>query len=471
MGQLNELLIKAAAPRDKEYLLADGDGLYLRVRPTGKAWVYRYKRHGKEAKLSIGHYPVVTLAAARRKARAEAEKRADGVDPREARRVEEERVRVARLNTFERTARAWHAQAWKDRTWSAGYAEKVMRHLELHIFPWIGALAMEAILPTEVVRCLHRIKERGNLETAQRVREAVQHVFQYAVDVGALEPAKNFVNSRTAGLPPPRTRHYAAITDPQKLGQLLRDIRAYNGNVITRAALQLSPLLFQRPGQLRLAHWEDVDLDQALWRCPPEKMKLREWKKRDVRTPAHLVPLPTQAVEILRDIYPLTGPRGPIFRSMSKRSEKTRYMSDNTINSALRTLGYDTKEQITGHGFRATARTLIRELLGADREVIERHLAHGSDEELGSAYDRATFLHQRRKMIQLWADLLDDLAANKALGMPFCTGFATARGSGMSVEAGPLAGALPILMSDSESSVDALQRHTLAGSRSEGIKS
>lgn len=142
MGQLNELQIKAAAPRDKEYLLADGDGLYLRVRPTGKAWVYRYKRHGKEAKLSIGHYPVVTLAAARRKARAEAEKRADGVDPREARRVEGERVRVARLNTFERTARAWHAQAWKDRTWSAGYAEKVMRHLELHIFPWIGALAM-----------------------------------------------------------------------------------------------------------------------------------------------------------------------------------------------------------------------------------------------------------------------------------------------------------------------------------------
>jgi len=226
MGQLNELQIKAAPPRDKEYLLADGDGLYLRVRPTGKAWVYRYKRHGREAKLSIGHYPAVTLAAARKKARAEAEKRADGVDPREARRVEVERDRVARLNTFERTARAWHAQAWKDREWSAGYAGKVMRHLELHIFPWIGVQAMEAILPTEVVRCLHRIKERGNLETAQRVREAVQHVFQYAVDVGALDPARNFVNGRTGGLPPPRTRHYAAIADPQKLGQLLRDMRA-----------------------------------------------------------------------------------------------------------------------------------------------------------------------------------------------------------------------------------------------------
>jgi len=413
MGQLNEFQIKAATPRDKEYLLADGEGLYLRVRPTGKVWVYRYKQLGKEAKLSLGHYPVVMLAAARKKARAEAEKRADGVDPREARRVEEERNRVARLNTFELTARAWHAQAQKDRAWSPSYAEKVMRHLELHIFPWVGAQAMGVIAPTEVVRCLHRIKERGNLETAQRVREAVQHVFQYAVDVGTLEPSRNFVNNRTGGLPPPRGRHYAAITDPRKLGQLLRDMRAYNGNVITRAALQLSPLLFQRPGQLRLAHWEDIDLDQALWRCPPEKMKLREWKKRDMRTPAHLVPLSTQAVAILRDIFPLTGPTGPIFRSMAKRSEKTRYMSDNTVNSALRTLGYDTKEQITGHGFRATARTLIRELLGWDREVIERHLAHVSDEELGGSYDRTTHFEQRCRMIQAWADLLDDLAIGK----------------------------------------------------------
>jgi integrase len=415
MGQLNELQIKAAQPRDKEYMLSDGEGLYLRVRPNGKVWIYRYKQAGEQAKLSFGPYPTVTLATARRKARDEAEKRAGGIDPRDARREQAERNRVARLNTFELMARAWHAQARKDRQWSAGYAEKVMRHLELHIFPWIGSRTMEAIKPTELVRCLHRIKERGNLETAQRVREAVQHVFQYAVDVGALEPAKNFVNSRTGGLPSPRARHYAAITNPQKLGQLLRDMQAYNGNVITRAALQLSPLLFQRPGQLRLAHWEDIDFERSLWRCPPEKMKLREWKKRDIRTPAHLVPLPTQAVAILRDIYQLTGPAGPIFRSMAKRSEATRYMSDNTVNSALRTLGYDTKEQITGHGFRATARTLIRELLGWDREVIERHLAHVSDEELGGSYDRTTHFEQRRRMIQAWADLLDDLAAGKVV--------------------------------------------------------
>ena len=411
MGQLTELQIKAARPRSTDYLLADGEGLYLRVRRTGKVWVYRYKRDGKETKLSIGRYPALSLASARKTARAEAEKRAGGVDLKQVRREERERDRAARLNTFELTARAWHAEAWKDRLWSTGYAEKVMRHLELHIFPWIGARAMPTILPTELVRCLHRVKERGHLETAQRVREAVLHVYQYAVDVGLLDPARNFVNKRTGGLPAPRARHYAAITDPEKFGQLLRDIEAYRGNVVTRAALRLSPLLFQRPGQLRLAHWEDIDFEQKLWRCPPENMKMREWKKRDPRTPAHYVPLPTQAIDVLLDLKPLTGPTGPVFKSMAKHSEATRYMSDNTINAALRTLGYDTREQITGHGFRATARTLIRELLGWDKEVIERHLAHVSDEELGGSYDRTTHLGQRRKMIQDWADLVDDLAA------------------------------------------------------------
>jgi integrase len=414
MSQLNELAVKAAKSGEKEYLLADGEGLFLRVRPSGKAWIYRYKHEGRQTKLSLGPYPAVSLAGARKKAREEASKRASGIDPKEARRIEEERQRTARLDTFELMARTWHGQTQKDHQWSAGYATKVIRHLELHVFPWLGNRTMGSIAPTELVRCLHRIKERGHLETAQRVREAVQHVFQYAVDVGVLEPAKNFVNNRTGGLPPPRARHFAAITDPQELGKLLRDISAYKGNVITRAALKLSPMLFQRPGQLRLAHWEDIDLEGALWRCPPEKMKLREWKKRDKRTPAHLVPLPTQAIEILRDLLPLTGPTGPIFRSMAKRSEATRYMSDNTINSALRTLGYDTREQVTGHGFRATARTLVRELLGWDREVIERHLAHVSDEALGGSYDRATHLEQRRRMIQAWADTLDELAAGKA---------------------------------------------------------
>lgn len=355
----------------------------------------------------------MTLAQARAKAYEANCLRADGQDLKEVRRQKAEQERAARLNTFELLARAWVASAKKDREWSNGYADKVIRHLEIHTFPWVGDRSIEAIAPTEIVRCLHRIKDRGNLETAQRVREAVQHVYQYAVDLGALEPARNFVNKCTAGLPSPRSRHYAAITDPAQLGQLLRDIRDYNGAFITRCALRLVPMIFQRPGQLRLAEWEDIDLDRELWRCPPEKMKLREWQKRDVRTPAHLVPLPIQATALLRDLHPLTGPTGPVFRSMSRRSEKSRYISDNTINAALRTMGYDTKEQITGHGFRATARTMIREYLGWDSDVIERHLAHVSDEELGGSYDRTTFLVQRKTMVQQWADFLDDLEAGK----------------------------------------------------------
>lgn len=283
------------------------------------------------------------------------QKRAEGIDPKEARRDEKEKRRVAKLNTFEAMARAWHAQAWKDFQWSAGHADKVMRQLELHLLPWLGPRPMDSIRPTELVRCRHRVKERGNLETAQRIRATARLVYQHAVDIGALDPARNFVNGRTGGLPTPRTRHYAAITDPQQLGQLLRDMQAYSGHLITRAALRLAPLLFQRPGQLRLAHWEDIDMEKKMWRCPPENMKLREWQKRDRRTPAHMVPLPTQAIKILREIHPLTGPTGPVFRNMARRTDDSRYMSNNTINSALRTLGYDTQEQITGHGFRATA--------------------------------------------------------------------------------------------------------------------
>jgi hypothetical protein len=219
-------------------------------------------------------------------------------------------------------------------------------------------------------------------------------------------------------------------------------------------------MLFQRPGQLRFAHWEDLSFDDQLWRCPPEKMKLREWQKRDSRTPAHLVPIPRQGMEILREIYPLTGPTGPIFRNMAKRSEASRYMSDNTINSALRTLGYCTQEDITGHGFRATARTLIRELLRWDADVIERHLAHVSDEELGGSYDRATFLVQRREMVQQWADLLDELAAGNvpsvdpALDSPVRAGWRvpaprtpSARRSGLSRDAEALRVVDPSLQS------------------------
>lgn len=413
MGFLTDLKIRTLSPSTKEQMLNDGDGLYLRVRASSKSWLYRYKSGTKQIKIGLGAYPTITLAMARELTREANTLRAQGIDPQDARREQQEQAKIAKMNTFKLMARAWLESAGKDRVWSAGYKSKVTRHLEIHVFPWVGDKAMEAIRPPEIVRCLHRIKDRGNLETAQRVREAVQHVYQYAVDTGVLEPAQNFVNNRTGGLPTPRGRHYAAITDPQLLGQLLRDMRAYSGNFISVAALRLAPLVFQRPGQLRLAHWEDVDLKKGLWRCPPENMKMREWQKRDSRTPAHIVPLSRQARRILEDLLPITGPSGPVFPNMARRSDKSRYISENTINSALRTLGYDTKEQITGHGFRATARTMIREYLGWEPDVIERHLAHVSKEELGASYDRATFLAQRKVMVQQWADFLDELEAGK----------------------------------------------------------
>lgn len=413
MGLLSETQIRAAKPGPKEYLLNDGDNLYLRVRSTGKAWIYRYMRHGKPVKLGMGPYPGVTLAQARIKANEANSLRANGQDPKDVRDREEELARNARLQTFELMARAWHKSATKDRHWSDAYSYRIIRHLEIHVFPWVGDKPIDTILPTEIVSCLHRPKDRGNLETAQRIREVIQHIYQYAVDLGTLEPAMNFVNRYTGGLPSPRGRHYAAITDPVQLGQLMRDIRNYHGNFITCCALRLAPMLFQRPGQIRFADWEDINLEVELWRCPPEKMKMREWQKRDSRTPAHIVPLPRQALEILEELYSLTGPTGPVFRSMSRRSETSRYISENTINIALRTMGYDTKEQITGHGFRATARTMIREHLGWDPDVIERHLAHTSDEELGSSYDRAEFIAQRKTMVQQWADFLDELEAGK----------------------------------------------------------
>jgi hypothetical protein len=212
MGHLSETQIKAAKPGPKEYLLNDGDNLYLRVRTTGKGWVYRYMKDGKPVKLGMGPYPEITLAQARVKAFEANSQRANGLDPKEVRERQEEQARLARLHTFELLARAWHASAKKDRQWSDDYADKVLGHLRNHVFPWVGHKPIDIILPTEIVGCLHRPKDRGHLETAQRVREVVQHVYQYAVDIGALEPAKNFVNKNTGGLPPPRTCAAWAVT-------------------------------------------------------------------------------------------------------------------------------------------------------------------------------------------------------------------------------------------------------------------
>lgn len=413
--------IEQAQPADREYLLSDGNKLYLRVRPGArKTWQFNYLSvEGKRVKLALGPYPEISLAAARELAAEQRRHLATGKDPRiRKNEVRQEAVRQA-LATFEKVGREWHAHAADVNEWSASYSQKTLRQLEMHVFPRLGRHPISTLDQMDVLKCLEAISIAGTRETALRVRESVKRIYARAVTVGVLEPGRNFMAKGVADfkLRTPRVRHYATILDPAKIGQLLRDIRGYKGHYIVCCALQVMPYVFQRPGQIRMMEWEQLDLDAAIWTCPPRMMKMREANKHDSRTPSHVVPLPRQVVEILTQLRAVTGPAGAVFKSVARQQKKdrsfTRYISNNTMNSALRALGYDTREEITGHGFRAMARTLIREKLGWDKELIEKHLAHVSDEELGETYDRTRFIEQRHAMAQAWADYLDLLADRK----------------------------------------------------------
>ncbi len=418
--KLTAKAIELAQPAGKEYLLSDGDKLYLRVHPTGgKRWQFNYVgAGGKRIKLTLGPYPEISLAAARELAAEQRRQLATGKDPR-VRKLEErqEAVRQA-LATFEKVAREWHAHAADVHEWSESYSQKILRQLELHAFPRLGRHPINTLNQMDVLQCLEAVSLAGTRETAIRLRESLQRIYARAVTVGVLEPSKNFMAKGVADfkLRTSRVKHYATMLDPIKIGQLLRDIRGYTGHYVVCCALRTMPYVFQRPGQIRMMEWEQLDLEAGIWICPPLIMKMREARKRDAQTPSHVVPLPRQVIEILIRLRTLTGPSGPVFKSVSRRRGKkgySRYISNNTMNSALRALGYDTQQDITGHGFRAMARKLLREKLGWDRELIEKHLAHMTDEELGEAYDRTRFIEQRHTMAQAWADYLDQLAENK----------------------------------------------------------
>jgi integrase len=425
--KLTAKAIEQAQPKDKEYLLSDGDKLYLRVHPSGgKSWQFNYTSvEGKRVKLTLGPYPEISLAAARERAAAQRQHLATGKDPRVRKlEVRQEAVRQA-LATLENVAREWHAHATELHEWSESYSQKILRQLELHAFPRLGRHPIGTLNQMDVLQCLEAVSLTGTRETAIRLRESVQRIYARAVTVGVLEPGRNFMAKGVADLKlrTPRVKHYATMLDPEKIGQLLRDIRGYKGHFTVCCALRVMPYVFQRPGQIRMMEWEQLDLDAGIWTCPPHIMKLREIHKFDNQTPPHIVPLPRQVVEILNQMHAITGPFGPVFKSVSRRRGKdgfSRYISDNTMNSALRALGYDTQQDITGHGFRAMARTLIREKLGWDKELIEKHLAHVSDEELGDTYDRTRFIEQRHAMAQAWADYLDQLADHK---IPLAQGF------------------------------------------------
>jgi integrase len=399
---LSNLQIDKAKPGTKDFKIFDEKGLYLLVKTGGHKWwrfKYRYgvRADGKPGKpekvLALGVYPDVSLKRARDKRDEARRLLADGVDPSAKRRADEHAQRIAQLRTFEAIAREWVGR----QSWGESHQERNTRRLEQHVFPWIGSKPIADVERSELREILRRIERTGRIETAYRVLQLVRALFEYA---NAEEICKhNPCNGLSKALPPRLTRHHASITDPKQVGELLRAIDGFSGTFPVACALRLAPLLFVRPGELRKADWSEFDLDgmQPQWRIPAHRMKMRE---------QHIVPLAKQAVVILRELHPLTGPTGYVFPSVRNAS---RPMSENTLNVALRRLGYD-KNTMTAHGFRSLASSLLNEQQW-HRDAIERQLAHGERDRIRAAYNHADYLPERRRMMQAWADYLETLRA------------------------------------------------------------
>jgi integrase len=389
---LTDVTCKNAKPREKAYKLSDDRGLYLFVRPNGsKSWRLKYRFIGKEKTLTIGLYPDISLAEART-ARDKAKKQlANEIDPGLAKQVSKRCAKEAAEHSFERVAQEWYTKF--SSKWSASHGEKILRRLEKDIFPWIGKRPISEITAPELLTVLRRMESRGAIETAHRANQNCGQIFRYAIASGLAErdPSADLKGA----IPPPKTKHHASIINPNEIGELLRAIDGYQGGFVTKCALRLAPLVFVRPGELRHAEWSEFDLDKAEWRIPAEKMKMRVM---------HIVPLSTQAIEILGELKALTGNGKYLFPSV--RSLK-RPMSENTVLGALRRLGY-TGDEMTGHGFRSMASTLLNEQ-GWNPDAIERQLAHGERNTVRAAYNYAEYLPERKKMMQDWADYLEGL--------------------------------------------------------------
>ena len=385
--------IKNARTVDKPLKLFDGGGLYLLVNPNGaRWWRFKYRYLGKEKLLSFGTYPDVSLKDARDR-RDEARKQlAADIDPGEHRKAMKSTLAVRSENSFEIVAREWFAKY--SPIWAAGHSDKIIRRLERDIFPWLGGRPIAELTAPELLAALRRIESRGAIETAHRAQQNCSQVFRYAVATGRAErdPTADLRGALTSV----KERHHASITDPMRVGELMRAIDGYRGSLVTKCALRLAPLVFVRPGELRKAEWIEFDLDGAEWRIPAARMKARE---------QHIVPLAKQAVAILRELHGLTGEKQHVFPGVRTNG---RAMSENTVNAALRRLGY-AKDEMTGHGFRSMASTLLNEQ-GWHRDAIERQLAHAERNNVRAAYNFAEHLPERRKMMQAWADYLDKLA-------------------------------------------------------------
>jgi integrase len=389
---LNDVAARKAKPKIKPYKLADGGGMYLEVMPNGsKYWRLKYRFGGKEKRLALGVYPDVSLSLARSRRDDARKLLANEVDPGVVKQQSKFADRENAANSFEAIAREWFAKFSPQ--WAPSHADKIIRRLENDAFPWIGSKPIADITPPQLLAVIRRTETRGALDTAHRVKQNCGQVFRYAVATGRAErdPSQDLKDA----IPSTRKNHFASITDPAQVGELLRAIQAFRGTFVVQCALRLAPMLFVRPGELRRAEWKDIDFDKAEWRYFVTKTKTE-----------HSVPLASHAVAILRELESLTGHGAYVFPGRDPKKP----MSDAAVNAALRRMGYDTKTEITGHGFRAMARTILAEELHQKPEVIEHQLAHKVPDVLGAAYNRTKFLKERRTMMQLWADYLDGLA-------------------------------------------------------------
>lgn len=392
----------ASCPPDrKQARYADTCGLYLEVSASGsRRWFWKFKIQGVEKKFALGAYPGVGLAAARKARDVAKAQKASGINPIQARQVAKLKAAVNTGDTFRETALELFDK--HHTRWSSHYATREKRNLEKDLFPHFALRRISEIEPIELLAALRRVEERGALDVASRVLMTSRAVWRYAV--ATARTPRDITADLKGALTPHKKRHFAAITEPAKLGELIRVRRAYQGGHIVRTALQLAPMLFQRPNELRGAAWAEIDLDYALWTVPAARMKRRVEGKE--HGDPHLVPIPKQAVELLRKLHPMTGHGALVFPG--ERCHE-RPISDNTLRAALLTLGYGPTVQ-TVHGFRATARTLLAEALEIDSLVIEAQLAHAVKDANGRAYNRTQYLKQRTAMLQRWTDYLDTLA-------------------------------------------------------------
>ena len=391
---LTDLEIRKAKHSDKPFRLSDEKGLFLLVHPNGsKYWRQKYRFGGKEKLLAFGVYPEVSLTEARERRDAARKLLANGADPGEVKKAQKADDKLRAENPFEIVCREWLEA--KRAVASPAQVKKAKARLEKDVFPWLGGRPVNEITAPEILAVLRRIDARGARYTAHRAKSEISQVFRYAIATGRAE--RDPCPDLRGAIPPAKSEHMASITDPEGVAELLRAMDAFSGTFPVQCALRLAPLLFVRPGELRQAEWKDINLERGEWRFLVSKTNTD-----------HLVPLSTQAVAILRELHPLTGQGRYVFPGA--RDTKVP-MSNATVNAALRRMGYDIRTEITGHGFRAMARTILHEELHQKPEVIEHQLAHQVPDTLGNAYNRTRFLKERTVMMQIWADYLDRLKA------------------------------------------------------------